>query len=327
MITEKKRQILIFLIFAAAVLAVPYFFKGNYLLNVFVFVGINTMLAIGLNLLLGYAGQISLGHAAFFGMGAYISGIITARFPVDPFLVMILAAFCAGALAFVIGSPILKLKGHYLAMATMGFGIIMYIIFNETVDWTGGPSGLSGIPNLRIGPLIFDNDLNNYYLVWLFTLAVMLLSINLSQSRIGRALRAINDSEVAARVMGVNARILKVRIFTVSAVISAVAGSLYAHIMTFIAPASFGFNFSVELLTMVVVGGLGSIYGSFLGAAILTMLPELLRVFQDLDIIIYGLMLILMTMFMPGGLISGIEAIAQFIAARIRRRKDDHAQA
>ncbi|PKN52995.1 MAG: branched-chain amino acid ABC transporter permease [Deltaproteobacteria bacterium HGW-Deltaproteobacteria-13] len=327
MITEKKRQILIFLIFAAAVLAAPYFLKGNYLLNVFVFVGINTMLAIGLNLLLGYAGQISLGHAAFFGMGAYISGIITARFPVDPFLVMILAATIAGALAFVIGSPILKLKGHYLAMATMGFGIIMYIIFNETVDWTGGPSGLSGIPNLHIGSLIFDNDLNNYYLVWLSTLAVMLLSINLSQSRIGRALRAINDSEVAARVMGVNARILKVRIFTVSAVISAVAGSLYAHIMTFIAPASFGFNFSVELLTMVVVGGLGSIYGSFLGAAILTMLPELLRVFQDLDIIIYGLMLILMTMFMPGGLISGIEAAAGFIAARMKGTKDSDAQA
>jgi len=327
MITEKKRQIFIFLIFTAAALSAPFLLKGSYLLNVLVFVGINTMLAVALNLLLGYAGQISLGHAAFFGMGAYISGIITARFPVDPFLVMILAALCSGALAFVIGFPILKLKGHYLAMATLGFGIIMYIIFNETVELTGGPSGLSGIPNLHIGSLIFDNDLNNYYLVWTFTLAVMLLSINLSQSRIGRALRAIHDSEVAARVMGVNARILKVQIFTVSAVISAVAGSLYAHIMTFIAPASFGFNFSVELLTMVVVGGLGSIYGSFLGAAILTMLPELLRVFQNFDIVIYGLMLILMTMFMPGGLVSGIGAIAEFVAARIRKRKDDHAQA
>jgi branched-chain amino acid transport system permease protein len=327
MITEKKHQIFIFLIFTAAALSAPFLLKGSYLLNVLVFVGINTMLAVALNLLLGYAGQISLGHAAFFGMGAYISGIITARFPVDPFLVMILAALCCGALAFVIGFPILKLKGHYLAMATLGFGIIMYIIFNETVGLTGGPSGLSGIPSLHIGSLIFDNDLNNYYLLWTFTLAVMLLSINLSQSRIGRALRAIHDSEVAARVMGVNARILKVQIFTVSAVISAVAGSLYAHILTFIAPTSFGFNFSVELLTMVVVGGLGSIYGSFLGAAILTMLPEWLRVFQNLDIVIYGLMLILMTMFMPGGLVSGIGAIAEFVAARIRKRKDDHAQA
>jgi len=322
MIKGKNRQILIFLIFAAAALAVPFFLKGSYLLNVLVFVGINTMLAVGLNLLLGYAGQISLGHAAFFGMGAYISGIITSRFPIDPFLIMVLAAFCAGVLAFVIGFPILKLKGHYLAMATLGFGIIMYIIFNETVDWTGGPSGLSGIPNLRIGSMVFDSDLNNYYLVWVFTLAVMLLSINLSRSRIGRALRAINDSEVAARVMGVNVRILKVQIFTVSAVISAVAGSLYAHIMTFIAPSSFGFNFSVELLTMIVIGGLGSIYGSFLGAAILTMLPEFLRVFRDFDIIIYGLMLILITMFMPGGLIGGFEAAAGFVSAKLKKEEE-----
>jgi branched-chain amino acid transport system permease protein len=327
MIISKKYQLLIFFIFAAVTLSAPFFLKGNYLLNVLVFVGINTMLAIALNLLLGYAGQISLGHAAFFGIGAYISGIITARFPVDPFLIMILAAVLAGVLAFAIGFPILNLKGHYLAMATLGFGIIMFIIFNETVDYTGGPSGLTGIPNLRIGSIIFDNDLNNYYLVWIFTLAVMLLSINLSQSRIGRALRAIHDSEVAARVMGVNARILKVQIFTVSAVISAIAGSLYAHIMTFIAPASFGFNFSVELLTMVVIGGLGSIYGSFLGAAILTMLPEFLRVFQDFDIIIYGLMLILMTMFMPGGLISAFEMITRFVVTRIKGRKNDHAQA
>jgi len=321
MVTKKNRQLIVFLIFAVAALSAPFFLKGNYLLNVLVFVGINTMLALGLNLLLGYAGQISLGHAAFFGMGAYISGIITSRYPMEPFLVIMLAALCVGALAFVIGFPILKLKGHYLAMATLGFGIIMYIIFNETVDWTGGPSGLSGIPNLRIGSLIFDNDWNNYYLVWIFTLAVMLLAVNLSQSRIGRALRAIHDSEVAARVMGVNARMLKVQIFTISAVISAIAGSLYAHVMTFIAPASFGFNFSVELLTMIVIGGLGSVYGSFLGAAILTMLPEFLRVFQDLDIVIYGLMLILMTMYMPGGLVSGIEVMSGFVLSRLNKGK------
>ncbi|MFA5322121.1 MAG: branched-chain amino acid ABC transporter permease [Smithella sp.] len=327
MITVKNRQILIFLIFAAATLSAPFFLKGNYLLNVLVFVGINTMLAIGLNLLLGYAGQISLGHAAFFGMGAYISGIVTTRFPVEPFLIIILSALCVGVIAFVIALPILKLKGHYLAMATLGFGIIVYIIFNETVDWTGGPSGLSGIPNLRIGSLVFDNDWNNYYLVWVFTLVVMLLSINLSNSRIGRALRAIHDSEVAARVMGVNARIMKVQIFTVSAVISAIAGSLYAHVMTFIAPASFGFNFSIELLTMIVIGGLGSVYGSFLGAAILTMLPEFLRVFQDLDIVIYGLMLILMTMYMPGGLISGMEAATRFVLKKIGKGENDRAQA
>lgn len=321
--TNRNRPIIIFLFFTAAVLATPFLLKGSYFLNVLVFIGIHTMLAVALNLLLGYAGQISLGHAAFFGIGAYVSGILTTRFLIDPWLAMILAGFFSAGLGFVIGFPILKLKGHYLAMATLGFGIILYIIFNETVGWTGGPSGLSGIPNLHIGSLHFDNDWNTYYLIWIFALGLMLLSINLSQSRIGRALRAIHDSEVAARVMGVNARLLKVQIFAVSALLSAVAGSLYAHTMTFISPVAFGFNFSVELVTMVIIGGLGSIYGSFLGAAILTLLPELLRVFQDFDIVIYGLMLILITMYMPGGLISGLERVAGMVAAKIREKQSD----
>ncbi len=322
---KEKREIIKFLIFVLAVLITPFFLKGSYFLNVLVFIGINTMLAVGLNLLLGYAGQISLGHAAFFGLGAYISGVLTTRFGFDPWLALAAAAFANGGLAFVIGFPILKLKGHYLAMATLGFGIIMFIIFNETVDITGGPSGLSGIPNIHIGSLVFDNDLRNYYLIWIITLIIMLLSINLSQSRIGRALRAIHDSEVAARVMGINARLLKVQIFTVSALISAIAGSLYAYTMTFISPASFGFNFSVELVTMVIIGGLGSIYGSFLGAAILTMLPEFLRVLQDFDIIVYGLLLIVMTMYMPGGLIGGFNQIADFISRKLKGRDASHA--
>jgi branched-chain amino acid transport system permease protein len=320
--TKEKRQITIFLIFSFALLVIPFSLRESYLLNVMVFIGIHTMLAVALNLLMGYAGQISLGHAAFFGMGAYISGIFTTRFGLDPWLVIIMAALCAAAIAFAMGFPILELKGHYLAMATLGFGIIIYIIFNETVNWTGGPSGLSGIPNLKIGELVFDNDFHNYYLVWIITLGVMLLSINLSQSRIGRALRAVHDSEVAARVMGINVWVLKVQIFTVSAFISAMAGSLYAHTMTFVAPASFGFNFSVELVTMVVVGGLGSIYGSFLGAAILTTLPEFLRVFEDFDIIIYGLMLIVITMFMPGGLISGLQLLSQKFFLKFKAKAD-----
>ena len=308
--TKEKRDMLLFGAFGLAVLLLPLALGDSYLMNVLVFIGINTMLAVGLNLLLGFAGQISLGHAAFFGLGAYISGILTTNGILSPWPAMVAAAVCAGCVAFVIGFPILKLRGHYLAMATLGFGIIVYIVFNESVDWTGGPSGMSGIPYLSLGPVIFDSDRANFYLIWVFALLTMLLSINLSHSRIGRALRAIHDSEVAARVMGVNARLLKVQIFAVSAFISAVAGSLYAHTMTFIAPASFGFNFSVELVTMVIIGGLGSIYGSFLGAAILTLLPEFLRVFHDFDIVIYGLLLIVMTMFMPGGLISSWEILA-----------------
>ena len=301
-----NRDLLKFLAFAVMILLAPLAFQGGYLMNVLVFVGIHTMLAIGLNLLLGYAGQISLGHAGFFGLGAYLSGVLGATYGWNPWLAMPLAALLVGALAFLIGFPILKLKGHYLAMATLGLGIIIYIVFNETVDLTGGPSGLSGIPNLAIGSLTFDSDVKNYYLIWAFTLLTIMLTLNLANSRVGRALRAVHDSEVAARVMGVNARLLTVQIFALSAVISSIAGSLYAHTMTFVSPASFGFNFSVELLTMVVIGGLGSIYGSFLGAALLTLLPEFLRAAQDYDIIIYGGLLMLMVMFMPGGLVRGV---------------------
>src|SRR6266568_1358427 len=135
-----KREIVKFLLFASLVLVSPLFFKGGYLLNVLVFVGIHTMLAVGLNLLLGFAGQISLGQAAFFGLGAYISGILTTSHSVNPWLAMVLAALTVGILAFFIGFPILKLKGHYLAMATLGLGIIAYIVFNEAVELTGGPS-------------------------------------------------------------------------------------------------------------------------------------------------------------------------------------------
>jgi branched-chain amino acid transport system permease protein len=312
-----KRELLKFFIFAAAVFTAPVFFGGGYLVNVLVFIGIFTILAVALNLLLGLAGQISLGQAAFFGLGAYISGVLTATYTMNPWLSMAIAVTVVGVIAFILGFPILKLKGHYLAMATLGMGIIIYIVFNETVDVTGGPSGLSGIPNLTLLGVVFDSDIKNYYLVWSFTLATILLSVNLAASRIGRALRAIHDSEVAARIMGVNVRLLKVQIFTISGIFSALAGSLYAHTVTFISPTSFGFNVSIELLTMVIIGGLGSIYGSFLGAAILTILPEFFRTFQDYDIIVYGITLIVITMFMPGGLVRGVPLLARSLLARV----------
>jgi branched-chain amino acid transport system permease protein len=239
---------------------------------------------------------------------------------------MPIAAVTVGLIAFTLGFPILKLKGHYLAMATLGFGIIVYIVLNETVDITGGPSGLTGIPTLMIGDMEFQGEMKSYYLIWGFALLTMLLSINLDHSRIGRALRAIHDSEVASRVMGVNARFLKVQVFTLSAIISAVAGSLYAHTMTFVSPSSFGFNFSVELVTMVIIGGLGSIFGSFLGAALLTLLPEMLRVVQDYDIVVYGFLLIVMTMFMPKGLAGGIAGLARRLNPAYRNRTAPHAE-
>ncbi|ACD95579.1 branched-chain amino acid ABC transporter permease [Trichlorobacter lovleyi] len=320
-----KKELIKYTVFAICILLAPLAFSGNYLMNVLVFVGIHTMLAVALNLLLGYAGQISLGHAAFFGLGAYGSGILSTTYEWNPWLAMTVVALVVGGLAFTIGFPILKLKGHYLAMATLGMGIIVYIVFNEWIDMTEGPSGFSGIPNLELGPLVFDSDIKNYYLVWSFVLGCVLLSVNLANSRIGRAFRAIHDAEVAARVMGVNARLLKVQVFALSAMICAIAGSLYAHVMTFIAPPSFGFNISVELLTMVVIGGLGSIYGSFLGALLLTMLPEFLRFMHDYDIVFYGGLLMVMTIFMPGGLVRGIPDLFRKISGLKNRKGGAHA--
>jgi branched-chain amino acid transport system permease protein len=313
-----KHERMKFLVFAAVVLTAPVFFKGGYIVNVLVFVGIYSILAVALNLLLGLAGQISLGQAAFFGLGAYISGVLTATYAANPWVAMVIAVIAVGVIAFVLGFPILKLKGHYLAMATLGMGIIAYIMFNETVDITGGPSGLTGIPNLSICGIVFNTDIKNYYLVWSFAMGTILLSLNLSASRVGRALRAIHDSEVAARILGVNVRLLKVQIFTISGIFSALAGSLYAHTVQFVSPASFGFNVSIELLTMVIIGGLGSIYGSFLGATILTLLPELFRALQDYDIVVYGIVLIVITIFMPGGLIRGVPLLARFLLAKVK---------
>ena len=312
-----NKELVKYVALVLVVVVLPALTKGSYLTNVLIFVGIHSLLAVALNLLLGYAGQISLGQAGFFGLGAYLSGVLTTTFGLNPWLGIIVSALIVGSIAFVIGFPVLKLKGHYLAMATLGLGIIMYILFNEAVAYTGGPSGLSGIPALSVHGFLFDSDLKNYYLIWGITLFVIMLSLNLVQSRVGRALRSIHDSEIAARVMGVNARLLKVQIFALSACISSVAGSLYAHTMGFIAPASFGFNFSVELVTMVIIGGLASIYGSILGAALLTLLPEILRAFQDYDIIVYGLLLIVMTMFMPGGLVKGIPSLFDWVRRRL----------
>jgi branched-chain amino acid transport system permease protein len=234
---------------------------------------------------------------------------------------MVAAAIAVGMIAFVMGYPILKLKGHYLAMGTLAFGMIFYIVFNE-FQLTGGPSGLPGIPSLSLGGFSFDSDIRNYYLIWSVTLFTILISVNIARSRIGRALRAIHDSEVAARVMGVNARLLKVQIFALSAALSSLAGSLYAHQMMFIGPSSFGFMFSVELVTMVIIGGMGTIYGPLLGAAILVMLPIWLHSFQDYDVVVFGALLMTMVIFLPGGLVSLPQILWQHIQ-KLRKEKNN----
>lgn len=294
---------------AGVIMALPLALGDSYYLNVLVFVGIYSLVTIGLSLLMGYAGQISLGQAAFFGLGAYTSGILTTKFGISPGLALLAAAFLTGGVAFLIGTPALKLRGHYLAMATLAFGYIVYIVFNQARSLTGGPSGFGQIPRFRLGNFLFRTDVHYYYLVWILVIFVLLVSLNITHSRVGRALRSIHGGELTANVMGVNTAKYKIQVFVLSAVYASLAGSVYAHFITFLNPTPFGFHFSIVAVTMVVVGGMTSVWGAIVGAALLTILSEYLRVFHDYDILIYGSILLLLIMFLPQGLFGLIRKV------------------
>ena len=240
----------------------------DHYMDVMVFVGIYSILTIALCLLMGYAGQISLGHASFFGLGAYVSGVITTKYWVNPWLCVLMGMTVSAIVAFVVGAPSLKLRGHYLAMATLAFCIIVTIVLNENVEWTGGPDGLAFIPGMSVMGYPLDSIAKYYYLVWSLVLVTLLLSLNIIRSRVGRAMRSIHGSELAASAMGVNISKYKIYVFVVSAVMASVAGSLYAHYLNFLSPASFDLFVSIKLLIMIILGGMHSIWGAVVGAAL-----------------------------------------------------------
>ena len=304
MLRIRKLPVLIFSVF---ILAFPWI-AGKIVLidhypDIMVFVGIYCLITIGLSLLMGYAGQISLGHAAFYGIGAYISAILTARYGLNPWACMLIAAACTAVFAYLIGVPALKLKGHYLAMATLAFGIIIYIVFNEESFWTGGPDGMSGIPGLSLWGFAFDSVERYYYLVWGLVMLVFIFTINIIESGAGRALRAIHSSEAAAAAMGVNVSRFKIMVFIYSAILASLAGSLYAHYLNFINPSTFDLFFAIKLLIMITLGGMHSIWGALLGAGLITFLSyEWLHYFEEFEVIVYGAILLLVVIFLPSGL-------------------------
>ena len=305
-------------------------------------IGIITIVVVGLNLLMGYAGQISLGQAAFYGIGAYASAILTTMsFRLDllpgisdtwwwAWLAMIAGMALTGAFAYLIGRPILKLRGNYLAMATLGLGIVLYILFREGGDFTGGNDGISGIPRLAIGGFSLWPMERYYFVVWAFALIVILLALNIVNSRIGRALRAIHSSEIAANTLGVDTDRYKLQVLVVSAMMASLAGSLYAHFQALIAPTPFDFTASVELVVMAAVGGLASVWGAPFGVAVIFVIRELLRARLaawlnitggGYELIAYGIILILIMIFMPEGLTTGsINAYRRWRATRARRK-------
>jgi branched-chain amino acid transport system permease protein len=272
--------------------------------DIMVFAGIYCLITIGLSLLMGYAGQISIGHAAFFGIGAYISAILTVRFGLNPWLCMLIGMIIAAVVAIIVGAPSLKLKGHYLAMATLAFGIIIYIIFNEEIEWTGGPDGMSGIPGLSLFGFEFDSVVRYFYLVWSFVFAAFIFTVNIIQSGTGRALRAIHTSEPAASAMGVNIARFKIIVFVYSAILASLAGSFYAHYLNFVNPSTFDLFFSIKLLIMIALGGMHNIWGAIIGAGLITFMSyEWLHYFEELEVIVYGAILLIITIFLPDGLV------------------------
>jgi branched-chain amino acid transport system permease protein len=302
----KQKDILGFGALAVIIIILPLFVESKYYFIVLNVIGLNTIVVVGLNLLIGFAGQISLGHAAFYGLGSYFSGILTVNYGFPLWPAMVVGMMATGAVAYLIGYPSLKLRGHYLVMATLGFGIIINILMGELEQFTGGHDGLMGIPPLAIGGLVFDNDLKNFYLIWSFVFLCMLAARNLLNSRVGRALRAISGSEVAANSLGVNTADYKVKVFVLSAMFASISGSLYAHYITFISPSSYDFYYSIQVVTMVIVGGMGSLWGSLLGAGVLTCISEALHIAKQYHIIAYGVFLCLVLVFLPQGILMGI---------------------
>jgi branched-chain amino acid transport system permease protein len=298
---------------ALVLVILPWLLPNNFYFNIAILIGINAIVCVGLNLLIGYAGQVSLGHAGFFGLGAYCSAVLTARYGWPAWAGLLAGLVIVGLLAYVLARPILRLKGHYLAMATLGMGIIISIVLVQESSWTGGPDGMPLPPVHAFGHDLYS-ERSWYWIVAVALLLAVWLALNLVDSPVGRALRALHGSEAAARMMGIDTVAFATIAFVVSALFASAAGSLFAHYSGFLTPSEASFLRSLQFVTMVVLGGLASTWGAVLGAAILTVLPQLLTVVHDYEQLLFGLVLMGVMVLMPKGL-------APTLAALLRRRR------
>ena len=315
------KQTCVFAAFALFLAVIPAVVPNAYFLDIATKTWINAIVCVGLNLLVGYSGQISLGHAAFFALGGYASAILGARYGVPAPLAMVAGASLVAVVALVIGRAILHLRGHYLAMATLGFGAIVAIVLNRELALTGGPDGMTVGP-FTVAGYALPNALSGYALAAVGLFVAVKTATTLIDSRAGRALRAIKDSEIASETLGIDVAKYKVKIFVVSAVFASVAGSIYAHADRFITPIEANFLRSVEFVAMVVVGGLGSIVGAVVGASILTLLPQALAHFEDLRHVLTGALLVGIMAFMPEGVVPMLASLwRERKILRFRREK------
>ena len=289
-------------VLALALAIAPFVISNAFYLDLVIRISMNAIVVLGLNLLVGFAGQISLGHAGFLGIGAYASAVLPTHFGWHPLPAMLAGAVICGLLAAAIARPIFRLKGHYLAMTTLGLGILVNIVLRNESQLTGGPDGMP-LPTMGLFGLELSSDRHWYWVVAIFLVVSVWASLNLIDSPFGRALRALHGSEVASRVVGVNVVRYKVTIFTMSAVFASIMGSVMAHYVGMVTPGFADFFHSIELITMVVVGGMASVWGSLLGAALLTALPQALATFEGWETVIFGAILMLFMIFLPKGIV------------------------
>ena len=302
-----KSHFLILPLFAAAIFIFPLAFPESYWITVLIYVGIYGLIVVGYDLLLGYCGQISLGHNGLFAIGAYATAITTTWFGWYP-IFCILGGICITCLiAFVVGIPTLRLRGYYLAIATMGFAFIVESLIRT--QFLGGSSGISGIPLFSVLGYTFDSDRSYYFLVWSIVFLAAIVCLRIGETALGRSMKAVHTDEEAAGCMGINVAKTKILVFVFSAALASIAGSLYAHYGTVISPISFNIMLSVKLLLMLFLGGAGSVYGGLIGALILFALPEFLEHMERLELVIEGLVFMLILIFLPKGLVGGLNRL------------------
>lgn len=300
----------------------PLIDKNVYHIDLMTNVGIYVLLAMGLNVVVGFAGLLNLGYAAFFAIGAYTYALLNLHGGFSFWAGLPCAGLVSMFFGFVIGIPSIRVRGDYLAITTLGFGEIVRIAFNNLDPWTGGPNGLLGIDRPAIGGWSFSVNPTPYFYLALFLVAVTaVLLFRMSDSKIGRALVAIREDELAASCMGIPALKIKLYAFGLSSFIAGMAGALYASKQTIITPDSFDFILSVLILAMVVLGGMGNIWGAALGALVLGVLPELLRGFASYRMLIFGIIVILMMIFRPQGILGG-QLIRRELGTRPREADD-----
>ncbi|HBW36816.1 branched-chain amino acid ABC transporter permease [Desulfosporosinus sp. BICA1-9] len=265
-----------------------------YILMIGLFIGINLIMALGLNLITGVTGQLTLGHAAFMSIGAYASAIATVNYDLPFLLGVFIGGLVAGLVGIIIGFPTLRLTGDYLAIATLGFAEIVRVQFTN-MKITNGAIGFLGIEGATTFPIVM-------------TIAVIVICamVWLENSRNGRAMLAIREDEVASSAVGINTTLYKIQAFAIGAFCAGVGGALFAHTTTFIQPTDFGFLKSIDILSIVVLGGLGSIPGTIIGAIVLTAAPEILRPLSNYRMMVYGVLLVVIMIFRPYGLMGGV---------------------